>query len=140
MSSERLSRRLRRQVAERARGRCEYCLSPASFSTQPFEVDHIVPRSQGGPTTPANLALSCGCNSHKGQRTHARDPLTGRAAPLFNPRRQRWERHFVWSDDFLLIQGRTPTGRATVEALHLNRTELINLRRILHQLGEHTPG
>ena len=139
MSSERISRRLRRRVAERARWRCEYCLSPAEFSTQPFEGDHIIPRSKGGPTTADNLALSCGCNSYKGQSTHAHDPVTGRQVPLFNPRRQRWRRHFAWSADFLFILGRTATGRATVEALHLNRLELINLRRLLLRAGEHPP-
>jgi 5-methylcytosine-specific restriction endonuclease McrA len=139
MSSERVSRWLRRRVGERARWRCEYCLSPAAFSTQPFAVDHILPQSRGGPTTLQNLALSCGCNGHKGDRTHARDPQTGRTVPLFNPRRQRWTRHFGWSEDFLRIVGRTATGRATTEALHLNRPELINLRRLLLLIEEHPP-
>jgi 5-methylcytosine-specific restriction endonuclease McrA len=140
MSSERLPRALRRQIAQRARWRCEYCLSPAAFSTQPFEVDHIIPRTKGGPTSADNLALSCGCNSYKGRRTHARDPRTGRAVPLFNPRRQRWQRHFTWNEGSLLIVGRTASGRATIEALQLNRPELVNLRRILRLIGEHPPG
>jgi hypothetical protein len=139
MSSERIPRRLRQQVAKRARWRCEYCLSPAAFSTQPFEVDHIVPRSKGGPTSLDNLALSCGCNGYKAHRTRARDPLTGRRVGLFNPRRQRWSRHFEWSADFLIILSRTATGRATVAALSLNRPELVNLRRILLLIGEHPP-
>jgi hypothetical protein len=139
MSSERLPRSIRRRVGERARWRCEYCLSPAAFSTHSFEADHVIPRSKGGPTTLANLALSCGCNGYKGQRTHARDPETGRSVALFNPRRQLWTRHFAWSADFMLILGRTARGRATVDALHLNRPELVNLRRILHHLGEHPP-
>jgi hypothetical protein len=97
MSSERLPRALRRQIADRARWRCEYCLSPAAFSTQPFEVDHVIPRSKGGLTNADNLALSCGCNSYKGHRTHGRDPRTARVLSLFNPRAQRWPRHFAWS-------------------------------------------
>ncbi len=137
MSSKRLPRRLSRLVADRARWQCEYCHSPAAYSTQPFEVDHIIPRSEGGPTSLENLALSCGCNSYKGDRTHARDPQTEQIVPLFNPRRQRWSRHFGWSDNFLLIVGRTATGRATVEALHLNRPELVNLRRALRNIREH---
>jgi hypothetical protein len=137
MPSERISRRLRQRVGERAGWRCEYCLSPAAFSTQPFDVDHIVPRSKGGPTKPHNLALSCGCNSYKGQKTHYVDPLTGRRVALFNPRRQRWRRHFEWSANFLVVLARTATGRATVEAMRLNRPELVNLRRILHVIGEH---
>jgi hypothetical protein len=137
MSSERPSRKLSRLVAERAYWRCEYCQSPAAFSTQSFEVDHIIPRSQGGATRLENLAFSCGCNSYKGDRTHAPDPQSGREVPLLHPRRQRWSRHFAWTADGLRIQGRTATGRATVDALYLNRRELMNLRRVLSTVGEH---
>ena len=139
MSSERVPRRLRRQAGERAHWRCEYCLSPAAFSTQPFEADHIIPRSKGGPTVLQNLALSCGCNGYKGDRTHGRDPQTGRSVPLFNPRRQKWKRPFAWTADFLRVQGRTAQGRATIDILRLNRPELISLRRLLHLVGEHPP-
>ncbi len=31
----------------------------------------------------------------------------------------------------------TPTGRATIEALQLNREGLVNLRRVLYAMGEH---
>ena len=79
------------------------------------------------------------CNGHKYAKTHARDPQTGRSVPLFNPRRQRWSRHFVWGTDFLLIEGRTATGRATVAALLLNAPALLNLRRALRAAGEHPP-
>ena len=33
----------------------------------------------------------------------------------------------------------TPTGRATANALQLNRESLVNLRRILYGMGEHPP-
>jgi hypothetical protein len=98
-----------------------------------------MPRSKGGLTTLENLALSCGCNAYKGARTHAHDPQTGRLVMLFHPRWQHWSRHFAWSEDFLSIVGRTATGRATVAALHLNRPELLNLRRVLHIVGVHPP-
>jgi 5-methylcytosine-specific restriction endonuclease McrA len=140
MSSKRPSRALRRLIADRAQWRCEYCQSPAAFSSQPFEVDHIIPRGKNGLTVPENLALACGCNSYKGERTHARDPQTGRGVPLFHPRRQRWSRHFAWSRDFTVIVGHTATGRATVATLQLNRPELRNLRRLLRAIGEHPPG
>jgi hypothetical protein len=39
----------------------------------------------------------------------------------------------------LRVRGRTARGRATVDALRLNRPELINLRRILLLVGEHPP-
>jgi hypothetical protein len=38
-----------------------------------------------------------------------------------------------------VILSHTATGRATVEALLMNRPELVNLRRILHLSGEHPP-
>ena len=139
VASSRPSRALRRLVVDRAGWRCEYCHSPAAFSTQPFEVDHIIPRNKNGLTSSENLALACGCNSYKGDKTHARDPQTGRTVPLFHPRRQRWSRHFEWSEDFMVLRGRAATGRATVVALHLNRPELRNLRRLLCTIGEHPP-
>ncbi len=37
------------------------------------------------------------------------------------------------------VVGQTPTGRATVLALRLNRKGVVNLRRILAQVGEHPP-
>jgi hypothetical protein len=99
----------------------------------------MVPRSKNGLTTLENLALSCGCNRYKGESTHARDPQTGRLVPLFHPRRQHWARHFAWGEDFLVIIGRTAIGRATVTALHLNRSELCNLRRLLRAISAHPP-
>lgn len=38
-----------------------------------------------------------------------------------------------------LIIGISSIGRATVEALKLNRPGLMNLRRVLYTLGEHPP-
>src|SRR5439155_7463151 len=99
MPSERVPRGLRRRAGDRARWLCEYCLSPAAFSTQPFEVDHVIPYSKGGLTAADNLALSCGCNTYKGDKTRARDPGTGRRVALYNPRCQRWARHFAWSEN-----------------------------------------
>ena len=130
----------RQIIQERARGRWEYCQSPVGFSTAPFTVEHIHPKSLGGPTTLENLAFACaGCNGHKATKTRALDPETGAAVPLFHPRRQRWENHFKWSEDATLVIGLTPTGRATVEALRLNRPGLVNLRRVMRLAGEHPP-
>ncbi len=35
--------------------------------------------------------------------------------------------------------GLTPTGRATIEALHLNRPALQSLREVLYTVGKHPP-
>ena len=39
----------------------------------------------------------------------------------------------------MVISGCTAIGRATIEALHLNRPELLNLRRALSAIGGHPP-
>ncbi|MCH8295085.1 HNH endonuclease [Candidatus Poribacteria bacterium] len=140
MPSEHIPIALRRQVSERAQGLCEYCRCPAHFTNAAFHCEHIQPRNAGGETALNNLAWACPCcNAHKYIKTHAFDPQTRRSIPLFNPRCQRWLRHFMWIADFMLIVGRTMAGRATVEALHLNRPEQINLRRVLYAAGEHPP-
>jgi hypothetical protein len=133
-------RQLRRLVIERAGGCCEYCRSQARFSPQAFSVEHITPSRRGGPTRESNLALSCqGCNNHKAIKTVVQDPLTLLWAPIFNPREENWNEHFTWSDDYATMQGITPTGRATVVTLRLNREGLVNLRRVLYAMGEHPP-
>jgi len=140
MRRKAVPRAVRRLVRDRARNRCEYCQHPAGYSSAPYVCEHVWPRARGAGNTLPELAWACpACNNHKHAKTHARDPQTGRLVPLFNPRRQRWSRHFAWSEDFMIIIGRTATGRATVEALHLNRPELLNLRRALHVVGEHPP-
>lgn len=140
MPEQRVTAALRQAVYARANGCCEYCRSQAQFATEPFAVEHIIPRYAEGKTVLENLALSCfGCNSHKHIKTSALDPQTGIDASLFHPRLQRWAEHFEWINDFTEIVGLTATGRATVVALHLNRVELINLRRVLHRVGEHPP-
>jgi hypothetical protein len=140
MAREAIARAVRRQVRDRAGDRCEYCLHPASFSCAPFVCEHVLPRARGSGSSSADLAWACpACNGHKYAKIHSRDPQTGRSVRLFNPRRQRWARHFAWSSDFLRIEGRTATGRATVAALHLNSLPLVNLRRALHAIGEHPP-
>ena len=106
----------------------------------PFEVDHILPEKEGGPTDTGNLALSCPlCNGFKGTRTRGHDPRTGRDVPLFHPRRQNWFRHFRWMDDQQTIEGRARSGRATVEALHLNNHNLLRLRTIWLAIGSSPP-
>ncbi len=135
-----VSQELRAFVTERARGRCEYCAADARFATQAFSVEHIVPRSRGGATTAANVALSCqGCNNHKYNKVDGVDPVSGEVVRLFHPREQCWIDHFAWSPDALLIVGLTPTGRVTVSVLSLNRSGLVNLRRVLFAAGEHPP-
>jgi hypothetical protein len=77
--------------------------------------------------------------AHKKDKTEAIDPLTRQLFPLFNPRTDIWEAHFEWSEDDLSMIGITPTGRATVHRLKVNRVGNINLRRLLKVAGLHPP-
>jgi hypothetical protein len=58
---------------------------------------------------------------------------------LFHPREQHWEDHFVWNDDATEVIGLTPTGRATITALHINRPAIILLRHYWGILNLHPP-
>ena len=140
MPSERVPTAIRRLVAARAQGYCEYCYSPEAFATEGFAVEHIKPRQAGGETIFENLAWSClGCNSYKQAKTQAIDPETQQSELLFNPRCAAWSQHFCWSDDFTIIIGKTACGRATIEALRLNRSGIVNLRQLLSMAGLHPP-
>lgn len=131
---------LKETVKTRANGCCEYCKSQERFSSTPFSKEHILPSSKGGSDELSNFALSCqGCNNHKYNHVAAIDPVTGRVAPLFNPRTQDWHQHFIWSVDCTSMIGITPTGRATIEKLKLNRPGLVNLRRELFKNKKHPP-
>jgi hypothetical protein len=118
----------RRQVIRRAEDRCEYCGLSQAGQEALFHVDHVVPVTAGGTAALENLALACvSCSLRKGARQQAPDPKTGEAVPLFHPRREVWGRHFRW--DGVLILGLTPTGRATVAALSMNRPLALAIRR-----------
>lgn len=115
-------------------------MSQLRFSPDPFSVEHVIPVAQAGGNELDNLALACqGCNSHKYTSVDAVDPASGLHVPLFHPRRDEWRRHFVWSDDYSFVIGVTPTGRATVVKLRLNRAGVVNLRTVLKSIDEHPP-
>lgn len=140
MSGKYISKKIRKAVVERAFARCEYCQSWMKNAIHPFNIDHVIPLDKGGNSTYDNLAYSCGgCNSFKATRIDGIDPVTQSAATLFNPRKDNWTSHFTWSDDYLEVIGLTPTGRATVEALRLNRSGLINMRKLTKIIGDHPP-
>lgn len=128
--------RLKQLVRERAKDRCEYCHLAQAGQVATFHMDHIHPVKEGGTTEGQNLALACvGCSLHKAAKTSALDPETGKPAPLFHPRQEDWEAHFAW-DEFTL-KGLTPTGRATIVALQLNRPLLVAIREEEAHWGRH---
>jgi 5-methylcytosine-specific restriction endonuclease McrA len=130
---------LRRAVVERAHGRCEYCQTAQAIVVE-MEVDHITPESAGGATDIDNICLTCiGCNGFKLAFQTGIDPETGKEAPLFHPRIHLWDDHFAWAAAGTLLLGLTPTGRATVARLRMNRERLVEARRLWVVAGWHPP-
>jgi hypothetical protein len=104
MSPKRVTPTQRQVVFARAQGRCEYCHTPDGFVPGSFAVEHIVPRSKGGKTTLANLALSCpACNGHKYNKVEGYEPLTSQHVRLFNPRKQHWSERIAFILSKILI-------------------------------------
>jgi HNH endonuclease len=121
---------LRERVRERANGRCEYCRLPERYSPTCFEADHVIPHQHGGPTEFANLAWACfTCNRHRISNLAGIDWETQKRTWLFDPRRQRWHRHFEWRGATLV--GKTAVGRATINVLGINLPHQVALRAAL---------
>lgn len=131
---------LRRRVRDRFANCCAYCGTAERLTVAIFEIEHVLPRSAGGETVFGNLCLACPtCNRYKADRTGAIDPDTQVDVPLFSPHLDAWADHFAWNDDAIEITGLTPTGRATIAALRMNRPQLIRVRRMWVAMGDHPP-
>ena len=73
-----VAEQFRDAVVRRAGSRCEYCQLPARFQISGFEIDHILPRSRGGQTDLANVALACPhYNARKWAHIDGEDPSQG---------------------------------------------------------------
>jgi len=125
---------LRKQVYERAKGGCEYCLIPDVATFAPHEIDHIIAQKHGGRTEVENLVLSCTlCNKHKGSDLASVDPENGKIVPLYHPRQDQWAEHFCFNEaEFVPL---TAVGRVTIRLLQLNRKDRVEERQLLLQAG-----
>lgn len=133
-----VSERLRKIVAERAQGRCEYCGLSQAGQEATFHVDHVIPVASGGKTETNNLALACvSCSLRKGAREWVEDPDSCEQVKIFNPRKDKWEENFEW--DGTKVYGLTPTGRATISALALNREVILAIRNEEASWDRHPP-
>jgi 5-methylcytosine-specific restriction endonuclease McrA len=79
----------RHNIFERDKNTCQYC--GRSFERKDLNLDHVIPRDRGGPTTWENIVCSCvDCNTHKANRT----PLEAGLRLIRKPKRPKW-RPFV---------------------------------------------
>jgi hypothetical protein len=133
-----VSANLHAAVVLRAGNRCEYCRLSQLGQEAAFHIDHVLPRAAGGATEFGNLALACvSCSLRKWARLTAADPDGGEEVAIFNPRTQTWEEHFAWDREWVLPQ--TPTARATIAALAMNRPLIIAIRQEEAARGRHPP-
>ncbi len=128
--SDYVPKAVRKIVRERARGRCEYCLLHEDDSVFSHQLEHTVARKHRGTSTEDNLAWSCFvCNEFKGTDLASIDMENGRLVPLFNPRQDRWSRHFRL--DEAVIVPLTAKGRVTEYLLQFNLPKRVELRQLL---------
>jgi len=126
------------EVVARAGNRCEYCQLSQLGQEATFHIDHVIPRSAGGPTEKDNLALACvSCSLRKWAKQSAADTDSGEVVLLFNPRMQVWADHFRW--DGGVVFPLTATGRATAMALAMNRPLIVAIREEEIARGRHLP-
>ena len=96
------SRFNRKNVFARDANRCQYC--NRNQPTSELSLDHVIPKSKGGPTTWDNIVCACvACNVRKGGRTPreagmvlTRKPRKPRYSPLLtvklhNPKYASWK-------------------------------------------------
>jgi len=75
----------RHNVFERDEHTCQYCAQ--RFDSSRLNLDHVIPRERGGPTSWDNIATSCfPCNSRKGNRT----PAEAHMRILRKPKKPAW--------------------------------------------------
>ena len=79
----------RNNLFERDRNTCQYC--GRVFDRKDLNLDHVVPRDQGGPTTWENIVCSCiTCNTRKANHT----PMEAGLRLIRKPKKPKW-RPFV---------------------------------------------
>jgi 5-methylcytosine-specific restriction endonuclease McrA len=75
----------RHNIFERDQNTCQYCGSV--FDRKDLNLDHVIPRDRGGPTTWENIVCSCiSCNTRKANRT----PHEAGLHLIRKPKRPKW--------------------------------------------------
>ncbi len=135
MSITYVSADLRRFVIARADGLCEYCLIHSDDTFLGCQIDHIISEKHGGLTQENNLAYCCAaCNLHKGSDIGSVAPGRQRLVRFFNPRRDRWSKHFALRDDTFLLP-LSVRGEVTARILAFNEPDRLEERKALQAEG-----
>lgn len=125
---------LRKQVAERANYRCEYCRVYEADSFIKFQIEHIISIKHGGTSDSNNLAFACPiCNSNKGSDL-ATILASGRIIRIFRPRKDNRQKRFEVSVEGEIV-AKTNVGAATIKLLELN-----DVNRIIERIYLLTAG
>ncbi|MFK7936043.1 MAG: HNH endonuclease [Saprospiraceae bacterium] len=135
MSNRYVSVVLRKQVAERAKHRCEYCRAYEKYAFFTYHVEHIVSLKHGGLTILVNLAYSCPvCNKNKG--SDIATFLDNYEIPIrfYNPRIDDWEIHFEIQPNGLILP-KSKIGEATIKIFDFNHPDSMLEREILLMNG-----
>jgi 5-methylcytosine-specific restriction endonuclease McrA len=75
----------RYNIFERDKNTCQYC--GRAFDRKDLNLDHVIPRDRGGPTTWENIVCSCiPCNTRKANRT----PREAGLHLVRKPKRPKW--------------------------------------------------
>lgn len=127
---------LRRFVAQRAHGLCEYCLIHERDTFFGCQVEHVIAVKHRGATDAANLAYACPvCNRNKGSDIASVSSATGQIIRLFNPRADPWSHHFRL--DRAAVFPLTEIGEVTARILDLNGADRVLVREALMRDGRY---
>jgi 5-methylcytosine-specific restriction endonuclease McrA len=75
----------RHNIFERDKNTCQYC--GRTCDRRELNLDHVLPRDRGGPTSWENIVCSCiDCNTHKANRT----PQEAGMRLIRKPKRPKW--------------------------------------------------
>ena len=75
----------RHNIFERDKNTCQYC--GRTFDRRELNLDHVIPRQSGGPTSWENIVCSCiNCNTRKRNRT----PSEAGLRLLKEPKKPKW--------------------------------------------------
>ncbi len=131
-----VSQALRQFVTDRAYHVCEYCLVHEDDVYHGCEVDHIQAVKHGGLTVAENLAYACfHCNRHKGSDLGSVSHRSGELLRFYNPRVDRWNDHFSWSE--WIIDPVTDIGEVTARLLEFNHPERAAFRKLLAETARY---